>query len=282
MKTPTRFLFIALLSVLWMLAACTPAATETPTATPPPPTDTPVPPTDTPTAVPTDTPTPTETPTETPTATHTPTETPDLAATAAFESTQAAEEAIAIVADELAKIDLTTDTGSLAWVDPGPYVVNLQGPGWNYKPIDDGIVYPSSYVLHSKVTWTSSGGLSGCGVIFHSEDDMVEGQQYRFFTIRLSGLPAWVIQYWEFGYITFIPSGDLKTNAAINQEDGATNEYLMYVQDGLMIMYVNNIRLGNVVITKLNEGRIGFWGNQESGNTTCTFEDNWIWTFGEE
>ncbi|GAB4578919.1 MAG: hypothetical protein Fur0022_16560 [Anaerolineales bacterium] len=90
----------------------------------------------------------------------------------------------------LFQIDLTTDGGNLAWVDPGPYTVNLQGPGWNYKPIDDGTVYPSNYVLHSSVTWTSSGGLSGCGVIFHAEDNMVEGKQYWFFTIRLLGLPA--------------------------------------------------------------------------------------------
>ncbi|GAB4578918.1 MAG: hypothetical protein Fur0022_16550 [Anaerolineales bacterium] len=55
----------------------------------------------------------------------------------------------------------------------------------------------------------------------------------------------------------------------------------MHVQDGLVTMYINSIRLSNVVITKLNEGRIGFWGNQESGETSCVFEDNWIWVLGE-
>lgn len=282
MKTPSRFFLTAILSMVLLLAACTPKATEAPTPTPVPPTETPVPPTDTPvpTATPTDTPTPTETPTETPTATNTPTETPDLAATAAFESTQAAEEAIALVSEELAKVNLTTDNGSLAWADPSPYTINLHGPGWNYTPIDDGTVY-SKYVIHSSVTWSSSGGLSGCGVIFHSEDNLDQGKQYRFFTIRLSGLPAWVVYLMQYGNILSIPTGDAKVNNAINQDDGSTNEFLMFVQDGLMTVYMNSVRLSNVVITSRSEGRIAFWGSQQSGDTTCIFENNWIWAFDE-
>ena len=279
MKTLPRVLFMALVSVL-LLAACAPAATEAPTATPLPPTETPLPPTDTPTSTPTDTPTPTETPTETPTPTNTPTETPDLAATAAFESTQAAEAALAIVAQELDKVNLTTDNGHLAWADKGPISIDLRGPGWNYMPIDDGIDY-STYVLHANVTWESTGGLSGCGVIFHSEDNLVEGQQYRLFTIRLSGLPAWDIELWRYGVWQSTTTGEVKVNSAINQENGAVNEYLLVVQDGVMGVYINGVRLSNVVISTRSEGRIAYMGSQESGETSCVFEDNWLWALGE-
>jgi hypothetical protein len=283
MKTQFKphFLLLVLVTLLLVfVSACTPqaTATEAPTNTPLPPTDTPVPPTET--STPTATATPTETPTETPTPTDTPTATPDLASTAAFESTQAAEAIIAIVAEELAKVNLTTDGGQLAWVEEGPISVNLRGPGWDYMPIDDGTVY-STYVLHSNVTWDSTGGLAGCGIMFHSEDNLEEGQQYRFFTIRLSGLPAWVVYLFQYGEIQAITTGEPKLNSAILQEDGSTNEYLMIVQEGLMAIYMNGVRLSNVLINTRSEGRIAYWGSQESGETSCVYEDNWIWVLGE-
>jgi hypothetical protein len=39
--------------------------------------------------------------------------------------------------------------------------------------------------------------------------------------------------------------------------------------------------LSNVIISTRNEGRIAFYGSQDSGDTSCVFEDNWIWTLGE-
>jgi len=283
MKTQSThsFLLTVLVTlVLVFVSACTPqaTATEAPTNTPLPPTATPVPPTET--STPTATATPTETPTETPLPTDTPTATPDLAATAAYESTQAAEAALAIVAEELAKVNLTTDTGHLAWVEEGPIPINLRGPSWNYMPIDDGSVY-STYVLHSNVTWESTGGFSGCGVIFHSEDNLEQGQQYRFFTIRLSGLPAWDVELWRYSQWQSTTTGDVKFNSAINQDNGAVNEYLLVVQKGVMGIYINGVRLSNVVINTRSEGRIAYWGSQDSGETSCIFENNWIWTLDE-
>lgn len=258
---------------------CKREETEVPTDTPAP-TDTPVP-TDTP-EPPTDTPEPTETPTEVPTDTPVPTDIPDLAATASFESTQVAEAALAVVGEELAKYDISTDAGYLGWVNAEPFeIVTNMGGQTIYEPIDEGDVY-STYVLHADVAWESDTGLAGCGIIFHSEPNIENGKHYEFITIRFSGLPLWDLQLYEFGNFVFSALGGAKSNGAIDQGPGAVNTYTLVVRDGLMTAYANDMRLSNVVINSLREGRIAFFTWQESGETSCVFDNAWIFVLDGE
>lgn len=282
-----RVKVVKLLSVLFLvmllMAGCggeTPAEPTDPPPTPTEaPTNTPVP-TDTP--LPTDTPEPTATPTEIPTDTPVPTETPDLAATAAFESTQVAAAALAVVGEELAKYDISTDSGYLAWVNSEPFeIVTSMGAQTLYEPIDEGEVY-STYVLHADVKWDSETGLSGCGIMFHSEPNLEQGKQYQFITIRFSGLPLWAVELHQYGGFVSSATGGAKSNGAINQADGATNSYTLVVREGLMTVYANDTRLSNVIISTLNQGRIAFYTWQESGTTTCVFDNAWIFALEEE
>jgi len=243
-------------------------ATPVPSDTPQP-TETPVPAT------------PTDTPTETPTPTATPTATLDLAATAAFESTQLAEAVLALVEDELAKYNISTASGFLAWTEPEPIVVLNNVPGtYLSRPIDEGEVY-STYVLHTILTWESVTGLAGCGIIFHSEKNLQSGEQYRFHLLRLSGLPAWDVELWNFGSAQAVTTGQIKVNSAINQGFGDENELVVISTKGLVAFYANGTRLSNVIVNTRSEGRIGYFGFQESGVTNCSYSDNWIWVLEE-
>ncbi len=76
-------------------------------------------------------------------------------------------------------------------------------------------------------------------------------------------------------------TGEVKFNSAINQDNGGVNEYLLVVQDGIMAVYINGTRLSNVIISSPSEGRIAYWTSQDSGETSCVFENNWIWVLGE-
>ena len=279
----TRLLSALLILVLLSACAFLSPAQPTATATPNPPTDTPVPtdtavpPTDTP-VPPTDTPVPTPTPTET----ETPTPTVDLAGTAAVESTQAAEAIQSVVLDVLAEYELGPDSGHLAWNSPEEIalVYSQGGFGELYRPIDEGVVY-ETYVLHTNMTWESETGFAGCGIIFHAEDSINVGQHYKFYTLRLSGLPGWDVELWNFGQWQSTTTGTVKLNSAIDQDNGATNEIVMIVRDGLMTVYANSTRLSNVIISTRSEGRIGYFVWQESGRTSCVFTDNWLWVLEE-
>jgi hypothetical protein len=49
-----------------------------------------------------------------------------------------------------------------------------------------------------------------------------------------------------------------------------------------MAAYANGERLSNVIISTMNKGRIGLFAWQESGKSTCTYENGWIWVLDGE
>jgi hypothetical protein len=209
-----------------------------------------------------------------------PTETPDLAATEAAEAAQKAEEAAALVGETLESIGLSTNSGNLAWVQIGSIPVTINGGGGTLiDEIDDGDFY-ETYVLNFDVTWETSTGFAGCGIIFHSEDNLERGKQYRFYTLRLSGLPGWDVELWNYGQWQATTTGDVKFNSAIDQDNDVVNNYILVIQKGVASVYANGERMSNVIISSLNKGRIGVFTWQESGTSTCTFENGWIWVLG--
>lgn len=259
--------FVVTLLIIFTFACGSTAPTAEPVAnTPVPPTDTEIPPTDTPiptdTPAPTDTPVPTDTPLPTETPTEIPTETPDLAATEAAEAAQKMEEAAALVGETLESIGLSADNGSLAWIQSEAIPVLINGGSLTtFKPIDDGDIY-NNYVLNFDVTWETSTGFAGCGILFHSEDNITKGKQYRFYTLRLSGLPGWDVELWDYGTWQSTTTGTVKYNSLIDQENDAVNQYTLVIQKGIAAVYANGERMSNVIIS-LNKGRIGVFAWQE-------------------
>ncbi len=239
-------------------------------------------PTDTP--VPTDTPTPTLTPTQTATATltATPTETAtatqDAKATAAAKATAEAEALIAKIQPVLEQYNLSTSQGKLGWVqkeDVEIFIDTYNSLIWDeFTPAN---VSFSDFVLSVDITWTSKMGFAGCGLILMAEKDMYDGEHYQFEALRLSGAPAWRMIFMNYGEVQFYASGDIRFNNAINLKDESTNNYVFVVKDQLLTAYANGIRLSNMDVTKRKSGTFGVVGFQDSGETTCTFSNGWIW-----
>jgi len=243
-----------------------PAATATakPTSTPEP-TSTPLP-TNTPTTKPTDTPAPTAT------------ATPDLEATAAAEAAQVMAEALAGITSEIESIGYPTDTGELGWMQVEPIEILVEEyNGGYYDEFAENLV-AKDFILETEITWESSSGLAGCGLFFRSEPNFEQGAQYELAFLRLSGLPAWNIVYSKYGELQKNVTGIL-TAGAINQEQGDTNTYLLIAEEGKFTLYINDQRIGSYYdyANSRLEGEFAFTGWQESGETTCTFDNTWIW-----
>jgi hypothetical protein len=266
---------------LAILACNFSAATPEPTNTFALPTNTPVPLlTDTPTPEPTET--LTSSPTETPIPTQTPSPTIDLPATAAYESTQEAKSIFGEINQVLERIDYSTDEGHLSWSEIDPWPISSSTYGTSiYEPIDEGEEY-QTYIMHYDVTWESTSGLAGCGLIFHSEENLGSGKQYRFYAYRFSGLPYWTVELWNANWPPTSAMGRGRLNSAINQENGSTNSFTLVVKDQIMTVYANNVRLSNVPISSLSKGRIAFFVFQESGETTCSFDNAWLWSLEDK
>ena len=165
----------------------------------------------------------------------------------------------------------------MAWSEIDPWPITSSSYGTIiFEPIDEGEVY-QTYVMHYDVTWESTSGIAGCGLIFHAEDNLGLGRQYRFYSYRFSGLPYWTVELWEDGGYVNSAMGRGKLNSAINQDNGGTNTFTLHVKDGIMTAYANNMRLSHVPISGASQGRIAFFAFQESGETTCAYENAWLW-----
>ena len=269
------FCFVCLLALSLLVAGCGGTAQSSPTNTPEPkPTETSPPPS--PTRSPTPEPTDTPVPTDTPEPTDTPT--PDLAATEQAQATQAAEAVMAEIGKELEAIGMSTDTGYLGWVQEEPVDISISSyDEFFYTEFAENLS-ASDFVLKTDVTWESKGGLAVCGFIFRSEPNMDMGAQYVFEMIRLSGLPGWDIIYLKFDQFQKNVTGML-TSGAIDQDNGALNKIILIAEGEKFTLYVNDQRVGSYYDYGKSrmDGYFAFTAWQQSGETTCSYDNSWVW-----
>ena len=255
-----RFLYLFILLGL-LIQACGALSVETPSST----------------AAPSDTPEPTQTPLPTETPTPVPTSTPERTATAAAGIEQASNTILDELEQLLGETDIPYEDGHLAWKQVKSLMVSLRGPGQNYVEFDRDLV-GENFILKSDVTWEAS-GIIVCGVIFRSEPNLEKGRQYKFSYLRLSGLPAWAIELFEFGQFRNSLTSTQFSNA-VNQKNSATNQVVLVAQDEQFTLYLNRVRQGRYFDNSKQrmDGSFAFYGAQDSGEGTCNFENSWVWT----
>ncbi len=258
------FIHSLLVSLLLLsVTSCVPALSQ-PTMTLPPPT-----------ATITQTPEPTATSTITPTETPTPTATPDWTATAAFRATESMETRLKLIAPSLELAGFTTDSGSLVYDNKKPISLavesyNSYSPHWvTQQPLKD-------FILHVNITWDSTSGLAGCGILFRAEDDIERGARYRYDMLRLSGAPGYWMIYEKYNQIQNELIG-YTPNQAINAKPESINTIILVAQGDLFQVYINGAKMREARSSKLSEGGIALLATQESGKTVCQFENIWIW-----
>ena len=229
------------------------------------------------TSAPTNTIQPSETPLPTNTATPSPTATPDVTATAGAKATETAVAVLEELDKLLGDTDVSYKDGYLAWQQTEPLNIDLSGPDNQILAVHDKLT-AGNFILKSDVTWTAS-GIIICGAVFRSEPSLEQGRQYQFTFLRLSGLPAWAIQVFEFGSFKNSPTG-VKFSGALDQGNAATNQFVLVAQDDQFNLYINQNHEGRFFdySKQRTEGSFAFLGLQDSGKGTCEFENSWVWT----
>jgi hypothetical protein len=256
-----RLRYVSLL-VLLIFSACSTLTAQQPATSTPEPTNT----------IP-----PTATPLPTYTATIAPTSTPNQTATAAIQATETSASVLKELDKVLGDSEIVYDKGHLAWEQTKKMKVILSGPSTDYVEVD-GDLTAANFILKSDVTWEAS-GIMACGFTFRSEPSFESGKQYKLIYLRLSGLPAWEIDVFEFGRFKNSPTGT-KFSDAIDQGNRATNQILLVAQDEQFTVYINGARQGRYFDNskQRSDGFFAFEGSQESGKGTCEFKNSWIWS----
>lgn len=277
-STATRLFYVVVLLCV-ALSSCAPAtiadraadsqALETEAAAPtqtPEPTNTSAPPTPTVTATATSTATPK------PTATATPNHT----ATAEAQATAAADALLKKIEPELKEYNVNLADGHLAWSSDEKYVVTARTyDDYQYKELETAGKL-TNFVYHTDITWDTTMGFAVCGMIFHADDDLKKGRLNYFGILRLENAPAWAIQFRQKSAYQYSLQNWVFTNSIFDKY-GDTNAITLVVNGQNITPYINGRKTHLVEDTKLKEGRFGFMAYQESGETTCTFNNTWIW-----
>lgn len=231
--------------------------------------------TPTPTAIPSTTPSPTASPTATATLT------PDLTSTAQVVEEQRIDKVTNLIQNTMDRLDRKLEKGSLGWAQEFPMVIELsEYDQVVFTDIADGML-AEDFIFKTDITWESTGGLAVCGFIFRLDFD--EADYYQYGMLRLSGLPAWAILGFQNGLGQYDISGT-RTSGAIDQDQSSTNEVLLIAREGRFTLYINNQRIGNFYdhSNRFREGGFGFVARQESGVTTCSYNNTWIWLLDED
>jgi hypothetical protein len=268
MKSNGKLLFLVVVCLMVLLTACS-TSTPTPTST----------------SVPTNTPLPTDTPTPIPTDTPTPTITPDVAATQTAAAQQTMEAKSAEVKAFMEGLEIDASSGSLAWAQQETIV--LKNTGFDnevYGTFAEGI-RASDFVIKADITWDTK-SFVGCGLILRSstadtEMNRTSNNFYRFYYQNFPGLPGWHISYYKEGDWKYFVTRSWRWASAIKQQNGVANEFVIVAKGNEFTVFINNERVGRY-IDDSKSADLGYFGSviyQDTGESTCTFENGWLWVY---
>lgn len=278
MKLPTptlaagKFPIATVVIVLLLFQLACGISSPKPTAT--------LPPANTATLVPLeDTPELTATKTPEPTATKalpTATATPNKTAIAAAKATSDVQEVVDLIADDLEDVGVSADQGRLGFYLPDEVKVSTNSYG-GYALRTIGEEPFANFVLQTDVVWNSKSGLAGCLLSFRSEEDVIDGEQYRFYLMRLVNAPMWDFEYWDHGKWQSTMTGDVQFSDSIDDSQDGNNTLTFVVNGNDIIPYINGDEHKSVNSRELSEGFVSLGVFQESGETTCTYSNTWLW-----
>lgn len=232
-----------------------------------------------PTATPTETLIPTSTTTLTPLPTSTNTPKPTATATPNLKATLAAQQEQE-VKSWLAKYELSTDTGSLGWHQDKKISIKMTGPTHNKYATFAEDLEVSDFVLYTEMTWDTN-GWPVCGAWVRADTQWQKGDRYVYQFLRFSGLPAWDIEYFRGGRFVSNVTEQIRFSNYLSIADGATNKVALAANESEFQVYINDNFVGRYYdySSQIEKGYLAFFGDQDSGETTCTFQNSWLWIY---
>lgn len=237
----------------------------------------------------TDTP---ESPAE-PTATAGPTATATANATATAAAEEDAEEAAAVAATatavapilaQLPEYGVDPANGEVAWIHPP---VTIEATGYmTYTYANRRIAtLAEDFVISADITWNTRFGTTGCGFVLRSDGNEEGYNQYIVLATRAGNGEV---------LFTIMEDGDVKRNEiteifagtldpAFEWQNDTTNKMTIVARGNTFEIYTNGTKLDEVTPSiAFERGFVAFVALNESGTTTCHYENAWLWLIGNE
>jgi hypothetical protein len=183
------------------------------------------------------------------------------------------------IMQELQSLGIDTNAGRLAWTHPP---LTLFAEGYMQYQFDvEYVTVATNFVVATDITWNTQFGSTGCGVVVRSDADEEAGD--RYFVVGTRGGNGRVITGVQLdGNLVLDDSLDIYANGIdplFAQQNDTTNRMVVIGRGNTFSIYTNGTFLGDFTPTSANfeRGFVAFVALNESGTTTCTFNNGYLW-----
>ncbi|MFZ0545420.1 MAG: hypothetical protein WAM60_08275 [Candidatus Promineifilaceae bacterium] len=203
----------------------------------------------------------------------------DFQATTAASNADATAQAFQPIMQELQSYGIDTSQGRLAWMQP-PLTLFVEG----YLQYDFDVEFVTvahNFVVASDITWNTQFGSTGCGYVVRSDADEEAGN--RYFIVATRGGNGRVLSGVQLnGNLVLDDSVDIYANGidpAFEWQNDTTNRLVVIGRENTFSIYTNGTFLGDFTpeSASFERGFVAFVALNESGTTTCTFTNGYLW-----
>lgn len=195
-------------------------------------------------------------------------------------SGQATAAAVAPIFAELPTFGVDPAQGRVAWIHPP---ITIQASGYmSYTYANQNIAdVAQDFVLAADITWNTRFGTAGCGYVLRSDGNQ-EGDYDQYIALVIRGGSGEL-------FFTIMQDGEVLRNEItdinINRLDpqfewqnDTTNRFAVVARGNTFSFYSNGSHVGDVTPSIAYErGFVAFVGLNESGTTTCHYENAYLW-----
>lgn len=191
----------------------------------------------------------------------------------------ATDQAFQPIKQEIESYGLDPNQGRLAWTHP-PLTLFVEG----YLQHDFDVKYvtvAADFMVAADITWNTQFGSTGCGYVLRSDADEEAGN--RYFAIATRGGNGRVIFGVQLdGNLVLDDSEDIYANGIdplFEWQNDTTNRMVVIGRGNTFSIYTNGTHLGDYTPESafFERGFVAFVALNESGTTTCTFTNAYLW-----
>ncbi len=183
------------------------------------------------------------------------------------------------IQQELQALGVDTNAGRLAWThDP----MTLFAEGYlQYEADVQFVTVATDFAVAVDITWNTQFGSTGCGVVVRDNGDEEAGDRYLIVATR-GGNGRVITGVQLDGNLVTDESVDIYANGIdplFAQQNDTTNRLIVIGRGNTFSIYTNGTYLGDFTpqTAFFERGFVAFVALNESGTTTCTFENAYLW-----
>jgi hypothetical protein len=187
--------------------------------------------------------------------------------------------AVAPIEAELRSYGIDPAAGQLGWVHP-PVTIHVEDYlGFDYANQFLETV-AADFVVAADITWNTQFGSTGCGFVVRSDGDEEAFNQYLIIATRgAEGHVGFIVM--RDGDVIIDESEDIYANGIdplFEWQNDMTNRIVVVGQGDTFTIYTNGTQIGEITNEGgLEKGFVALVALNESGYTTCNYDNTWLW-----